>query len=234
MKSPRTIIFSCIAVAVNLLVSFMRNTLIIELGIRNTNLITSICTITLFVATIWTLINLITSRRKNKKQKPQIKEESDEALFSSSINPGKLRQYIVANMDAQPYLSFRTDLLSILEQMQKVDDAQIRLSQLLKNNDAVNMRESTEAVDQIETYMCKNVKAVVNNIEITDINDRKQMERTKSSILKCISKNEEALSKTNDFLSALADFLNSRDNTGSELETLEMYKDTILKFVGRS
>lgn len=232
MRVQRTIIFSCIAVTINLLVSFMRNTLIIELGIRTTNLITSICTITLFVATIWTLINLITSR-KNKKQKPQIKE-SDEALFSSSINPGKLRQYIVANMDTQPYLSFRTDLLSILEQMQKVDDAQIRLSQLLKNNDAVNMRESTEAVDQIEMYMCKNVKAVVNNIEITDINDRKQMERTKSSILKCISKNEEALSKTNDFLSALADFLNSRDNTGSELETLEMYKDTILKFVGRS
>lgn len=124
--------------------------------------------------------------------------------------------------------SLRQPLLDCRQQLTDMDEYQDRLHKLLKNNDAQALSNTEDIVDNVEQYMLRNVRKVCNYMQIYDSSDAGSRARVSDQLQECNQTNRTQLAQIQEFMSAIADFLNKQGEDSSSLEMLEIYKNTIL------
>ena len=232
----------------NLLVQFMRDSIIVETGIRSFRTIEYGAFIALIVlavlACIVTLVIMLERRSAMKEEEKEHKED----LARQAEAERKIRQkespLAVSDRLEPPTLQKglrgaieMTDgeagalLGSILKQMYRMDELQARHETLLKNNAAYALSDTADILDQVEQYMCRNVRKVLNYVSVLDASDPHDRGTLTAHLKECVDLNGEQLKKTQDFLVALTEFLNRQGDGKGGSEALDMYKETILKAI---
>ena len=121
-----------------------------------------------------------------------------------------------------------TELSKCRKQMAEMDDLQDKLTGLLKTNEADSLSDTEEILERVEQQICKNVRKVLNHIQIRDPEDPSDLESAREKIQECVRDNEAQIGQTKEFLYALADFLNQQGDNENDASMLQIYKATIL------
>lgn len=119
------------------------------------------------------------------------------------------------------------ELDDCIHQFEQMDDYQKRFAKLLSDNGASTLSDTEDVIDQVEQYMCRNARSVINFMNVAD-NDAK--EQVIEKLCKCQDENEGLLKQTRDFIYAMTEFLNDQGGT-ADTRLLESYKETLLKTV---
>lgn len=121
--------------------------------------------------------------------------------------------------------SFAYELIyGCVEQMEQMDSYQERLKNLLMNNGAEALSNSEDVLNQVEQYICRNVRNVLNFMEVADDDSSDEV---RVRLIKCKEENQKLLNETRDFIYAMADFLNNQSGK-ADMGMLERYRNTIL------
>ncbi|MCR5304510.1 MAG: hypothetical protein K6E33_08110, partial [Lachnospiraceae bacterium] len=124
--------------------------------------------------------------------------------------------------------SFAYELIyECVEQMEQMDSYQDRLKNLLMNNGADALTNTEDLLNQVEQYLCRNVRNVLNFMEVAD-NDSSDQVRVR--LMTCKDENQKLLAQTRDFIYAMADFLNNQSGK-ADMRMLESYRNTILESI---
>ncbi|MBR1930705.1 MAG: sulfite exporter TauE/SafE family protein [Lachnospiraceae bacterium] len=116
-------------------------------------------------------------------------------------------------------------------QLEQMDSYQERLSRLLATNDVHTLSDTEEVLDRVEQYICKNVRKVLNYMEVADPNSAEDVELLRTKFAACYGDNQEQLKQTQEFIFALTDFINQQGDSDNDLSMLEVYKNTILESI---
>jgi cobalamin-dependent methionine synthase I len=109
-----------------------------------------------------------------------------------------------------------------------MDSYQERLSRLLQTNDVHTLSDTEEILDRVEQYICRNVRKVLNYMEVVDPSSPEDVELVRTKFSTCCSDNQDQLKQTQEFIIALTDFINQQGDSDNDLSMLEVYKNTIL------
>ena len=123
------------------------------------------------------------------------------------------------------------DIDRLVVQMDRMDDCQVKLSELLKRNDAGSLKDTEEVLDQVEQYICRNMRKALNYLSILRSDEAGGRQKAQQQLRACAKDNEQQLEQVQELLLALADLLNMQGSGTREIETLEMYKNIILESV---
>ncbi|MBO6015386.1 MAG: hypothetical protein J6P60_02220, partial [Lachnospiraceae bacterium] len=115
-----------------------------------------------------------------------------------------------------------------IAQLEQMDDYQERLSRLLKNNGADLLYDTEDVLDRVEQYICKNVRKVLNYMDVADPKLPEDVDMLHTKLDDCHEKNHDQLRQTQEFIFALTDFLNQQGDSENDVSMLEIYKKTIL------
>ena len=232
----------------NLLVHFMRDSIIVETGIRSFRTIEYGAFITLVVlAVLAIIVTLVTALERRSALKAEEKEQQENLArqaeaerkirrkesplaVSDRLDPPTLQNGLRGAMSSTGG-EVNTLLGTILKQMNRMDELQARHETLLKNNAAYALSDTADILDQVEQYMCRNVRKVLNYVSVLDPSDPQDRGTLVAHLKECAELNGEQLKKTQDFLVALTEFLNRQGDGKGGSEALDMYKETILKAI---
>ena len=115
------------------------------------------------------------------------------------------------------------NIYACIEQMEQMNSYQARLEKLLADNGAGRLRDTEDILNQVEQYICQNVRGVLNFMAVAD---DEESNLVNERLVKCHADNGALLKQTKDFIYAMADFLNNQgDKTDTSL--LECYKNTL-------
>lgn len=168
---------------------------------------------------------------EEKKYSQRLLEEREEENASSlsvngKLNPNFIRKNLKELRNGD-WSMLSPELDDCIHQFEQMDSYQERYSNLLKSNGANSLSDTEDVIDQVEQYMCKNARNIINFMNVADKDSQAEvMEKLK----KCQEENESLLKQTKDFIYAMTEFLN---NQGGENDTriLETYKTTILSTI---
>lgn len=168
---------------------------------------------------------------EEKRYSQRLLEEREEENASSlsvngKLNPNFIRKNLKELRDGEwGFLSPELD--DCIHQFEQMDSYQERYSNLLKSNGANSLSDTEDVIDQVEQYMCKNARNIINFMNVAD---KDSQEEVIEKLMKCQEENENLLKQTKDFIYAMTEFLN---NQGGENDTriLETYKTTILSTI---
>lgn len=232
----------------NVLVHTMRDTIIIETGIRTFRSIELTALgglgVLALLALIVTVVTVFQNRSSRKAEEmaleadaarqhelETIKRRAESPLaVSDRLDPPTLQSRV---REAAASLSgeHQTVMTEILHQMQKMDELQDKHLKLLKNNAAYALNDTEEILDQVEQYMCRNVRKILNYVDVLDMSSQQDRRTLLVHLKECEAHNGEQLQKTQEFLVALTEFLNQQGEGKGGAEALDMYKATILKAI---
>ena len=124
----------------------------------------------------------------------------------------------------------RDGINMLVSQSQRMDDMQSRLSELLRKNGADKLDDAEDTLDRVEQGLLKNIRKVLNYMEVGSADRREDLDKVSSSIERCVADNEKLLDNTSGFLLAMTDYLNSQgDDERDELTTLQSFKDILIQ-----
>ena len=157
------------------------------------------------------------SLRETRKQTAKLSVEGE-------LNAAVIREMLVAQSKGRWAFAYQL-IYDCVEQMEQMDSYQERLATLLENNGADSLQDTVEVVDQVEQYLCRNVRNVLNFMDVAD-DDAADQVRVK--LLSCKEDNQNLLTQTRDFIYALAEFLNDQGGK-ADMRLLNTYRTTILQ-----
>ncbi|MDR1765751.1 MAG: hypothetical protein LBR77_06640 [Lachnospiraceae bacterium] len=146
-------------------------------------------------------------------------------------DPAEIRQMLHNLIARRPDLPM---LATCIAQMDAMDKRQAELQKLIDVNGAAFLSSTTDALDEVEQYICKNMRRVINRGFVSAEPGSQSDGEFVSLVGGVLKRNQEQLDSTKDFLNRLADYL-SEKNTGAEYVnfTLEAWKkafhDSIMK-----
>ena len=115
------------------------------------------------------------------------------------------------------------------DQLSEMDKHQENLEKLLQNNGAETLSDTKDVLDQVEQYLCKNIRKVLNFLEIADPTKNKETDKVNQQLDDCIADGEEKLGQVKQFLNAVVEYLNQQGDGDEEIKMMELYKNTILE-----
>jgi len=146
---------------------------------------------------------------------------------SKDIDPQDLRRELSEQMTS--WNGFDEMIDQCIAQFDKMDSYQERFHKLLTDNGANTLSDTEDVVNQVEQYMCRNVRSVVNFMMVADA-DESGKSSLDTKLTNCITENQKLLDQTRDFIYAMTEFLNDQAGT-ADTRLLESYKDTLLKTI---
>ena len=164
-------------------------------------------------------------------EQKQIEAEKQARLsVNKDIDPQDLRREL-NEQKSYSWAVFGPAIDELVAQFDKMDSYQERFHKLLVDNGANTLGDTEDVINQVEQYMCRNVRSVVNFMMVadTDATGKAEMEE---KLTKCIGENKGLLEQTRDFIYAMTEFLNDQGGK-ADTRLLESYKDTLLKTIGR-
>ena len=167
---------------------------------------------------------VVTQQALEDKQR-QIEEMRAGLSVKGEIDPLYIRDCLNVLKTRWDYLSPELD--DCVHQFEQMDEYQARFSKLLSDNGARTLSDTEDVINQVEQYMCKNARNVINFMNVADP-DAKELVMDK--LRKCQDENQSLLKQTRDFIYAMADFLNDQGGK-ADTRLLESYKETLLKTI---
>lgn len=119
-------------------------------------------------------------------------------------------------------------LLQLKLQLDMMDEHQDKLSHLLDVNGADALANTEDILDRVEQYLCKNVRKVLNYLDVADEEEEKDVQIVQEKLSVCHEEGQKQLQQVQEFLFALAEFLNKQGEDDNSMEMLDIYKSTIL------
>ncbi|MBQ7505742.1 MAG: hypothetical protein IJT05_00300 [Lachnospiraceae bacterium] len=216
----------------------LKDTLVTYIGIRLYNVLMLMLSVLLAVAGVLVVIRLLRFLRLKRKDEEEsarqaVLQKEQEALdrrkkarlsVEGAMDPAVVRS-LLEKQALTRWTMYYGPISEIADQMRQMDTYQERLSHLLQNNGAETLSDTETVLNEVEQYLCKNVRNVVNFMDVADDDAAGEVgEKLKA----CQIANKELLTKTRDFVYALAEYLNNQGRD-SDMRILETYRDTILK-----
>lgn len=163
--------------------------------------------------------------RKEKEKLENIKLNSSYLSSSKELIEKTIREHLeTAYMGKWNILE--EELKNLYIQSTKMDDLQEKLKSLITKNDASVLNDTEEILEKAEQDLLKNIRKVMNYMDVCDPDTFEEKEKVKISAQNCYFQNKEILNTTSDFLMALTEFLNSQGDENS-LSILNEYKDAL-------
>ncbi len=159
-------------------------------------------------------------------------EAQNQARLSvnKDIDPQDLRREL-NEQKSYSWAVFGPAIDELIAQFDKMDSYQERFHRLLLDNGANTLQDTEDVITQVEQYMCRNVRSVVNFMTVADT-DEAGKSSLETKLTDCIAENQKLLDQTRDFIYAMTDFLNDQGGK-ADTRLLEGYKETLLKTIGR-
>ena len=101
------------------------------------------------------------------------------------------------------------------------------LDKLLDDNGAEALKDTGEILDQVEQYLCRNVRSALNFMAVADDDAG---DKVKEKLESCREENKKLLEQTRDFVYAMAEFLNKQGEK-TDTRLLESYRTTLLSTI---
>ena len=106
---------------------------------------------------------------------------------------------------------------------------QIKLQ--LDINGAAALSNTEDILDRVEQYLCKNVRKVLNYLDVADDEEERDVRLVQEKLAACHEEGQKQLQQVQEFLFALAEFLNKQGEDDNSMEMLNIYKSTILSSI---
>lgn len=234
-----TFILSGISFGITIFLSLaLKDSLIIQFGLRMTNLFISIFRMIGFgllgmgmyhLAIYFHLKKKVTQAMEQEAERLSLEEERKKKEDGTLSVFGDLSDEYVLKETSRQGLSkwncLKPEIETLTDQMVLMNSYQDRLSKLLINNEAQSLCEAEELVSKMEQQILLNVRKVLNYMEIFDVPDREKM---KECILQCAKENTGLLNATKDFLLCVTNFLNNQGNYAEDgMQMVEDFKKVL-------
>ena len=126
--------------------------------------------------------------------------------------------------------AYKDGIRMLIDQSARMDDQQSKLSDLLRKNGADKLDDAEDILDRVEQGLLKNIRKVLNYMEVGSPDRSADCEKVKGSIEECIKENDKLLENTSGFLISLTDYLNTQgENDRDEMATLLSFKDILIQ-----
>lgn len=159
------------------------------------------------------------------------REKHREVLsVSKKMDSEKIRG-LLAEYAAQKWKALAQPLLQLKLQLDMMDEHQEKLSHLLDVNGADALANTEDILDRVEQYLCKNVRKVLNYLDVADDEEEKDIRLVQEKLALCYEDGQKQLQQVQEFLFALAEFLNKQGGDDNSMEMLDIYKSTILSSI---
>ena len=159
------------------------------------------------------------------------REKHREVLsVSKKMDSEKIRE-LLTEYAARKWKAMAQPLMQLKLQLDMMDEHQEKLSHLLDVNGADALANTEDILDRVEQYLCKNVRKVLNYLDVADDEEEKDVRLVQEKLAACHEAGQKQLQQVQEFLFALADFLNKQGEDDNSMEMLDIYKSTILSSI---
>lgn len=159
------------------------------------------------------------------------REKHREVLsVSKKMDSEKIRG-LLTEYAARKWKAMAQPLMQLKLQMDMMDEHQEKLSHLLDINGADALANTEDILDRVEQYLCKNVRKVLNYLDVADDEEEKDVRLVQEKLAACHEEGQKQLQQVQEFLFALAEFLNKQGEDDNSMEMLDIYKSTILSSI---
>jgi hypothetical protein len=217
------------AVVFFLVCLLLKDTLVINLGIQSYQTLFIASAVILVGAGLFfsfrmtRLLTLMQQGLKVDAQKSAAQRPHANLSVHGEMDPQVVRT-LLEKQGLTRWSMYYEQISEISDQMRQMDTYQERLNNLLVNNGADTLYDTEEILGQVEQYICKNVRAVLNFMDVADDDAAGEVGQ---KLAVCRDANKDLLGQTRDFVYALAEYLNDQGGT-SDTRILDTYKNTIL------
>ena len=161
----------------------------------------------------------------------QEREKHREVLsVSKKMDSEKIRE-LLTEYAARKWKAMAQPLMQLKLQLDMMDEHQEKLSHLLDVNGADALANTEDILDRVEQYLCKNVRKVLNYLDVADDEEEKDIRLVQEKLALCYEDGQKQLQQVQEFLFALAEFLNKQGGDDNSMEMLDIYKSTILSSI---
>lgn len=221
-----------LCILARILIRINKNNLIIQYGIKGYRTLNTFVFIVLILDIIVCcgfLFWCINYYLKKAKKKPVTSQQDAILSISKNLDSYKLQKTLSEYMQCKKWQPLVAYIETCKNQLEAMDEEQRKLNCLLENNGANNLSDTKNVLDQVEQYMCKCIRKVMNYMQVADPNTDLTVLQTKLNA--CATDCQKQLDQVKEFLFIMAEFLNKQGGDDNTPETLEIYKDTILKSI---
>lgn len=173
-----------------------------------------------------------TARQQAALEEEALEKERHREILSVSKKMDAMRlKDLLATYETQTWSMLAQPIAKIRMQLDIMDEYQDKLVHLLETNGADSLSNTNEVLDQVEQYLCKNVRKVLNYMDVADEDNEKDVEQVKLRLNACHEEGQKQLQQVQEFLFALAEFLNKQGDDDNSMDLLNIYKSTILSSI---
>lgn len=176
---------------------------------------------------------IASDKEQQRKLEDQQRMEAPKLSVRDKLENSHLRDLLRKHMQ-KGWDVLGDSIMRCMGQLEQMDDYQERLSRLLKNNGAEMLYDTEDVLDRVEQYICRNVRKVLNYMDVSDPKLPGDVSMLKEKLADCFESNQEQLRQTQEFLFALTDFLNQQGDSENDASMLEVYKRTLLESIKES
>ena len=217
-----------------LMLVLSKDSVVISIGIRSYRglyqggLIAEVALVILFL-----ILSLRDARKKNAAKKEEREQSADRQKLEADLPVNgrltdvKVRELLKEN-DSGKWRALQDAIGGLAAQMCQMDSYQERLANLLTSNQASTLGDTEEVLDQVEQYICRNIRKVLNYMTVYDPASQEDAAALEKLIEECRDANQEQLTQTKEFVFALTEFLNRQGDSSQDTYSLELYKKLIL------
>ena len=217
-----------------LMLVLSKDSVVISIGIRSYRglyqggLIAEVALVILFL-----ILSLRDARKKNAAKKEEREQSADRQKLEADLPVNgrltdvKVRELLKENA-AGKWRALQDAIGGLAAQMCQMDSYQERLANLLTSNQASTLGDTEEVLDQVEQYICRNIRKVLNYMTVYDPASQEDAAALEKLIEECRDANQEQLTQTKEFVFALTEFLNRQGDSSQDTYSLELYKKLIL------
>ncbi len=166
-----------------------------------------------------------------QKEALREREKHKEVLSVSKKMDSERIRGLLTEYAAQKWKALAQPLLQLKLQLDMMDEHQEKLSHLLDVNGAAALSNTEDILDRVEQYLCKNVRKVLNYLDVADEEEERDVRLVKEKLAACHDEGQKQLQQVQEFLFALAEFLNKQGEDDNSMEMLDIYKSTILSSI---
>ena len=252
-KSKKVLMILFVIILVILIITAVilnvnKDTMIINMGIRSYNRISSFLPlieviVLIVVAFIFLLVTFREIRQakrtiqeqmqaeKNAQEAQRSQDEEREILsVSKKMDSMKIRDLLFSEASGK-WNSLTPELMQIKKQLDQMDEHQETLAKLLKENGATSLANTEDMLNDTEQYLCKNVRKVLNYMSVADEEVPQDVQLVRQKLLQCKEDGDTLLNQVQQFLFSLAEFLNTQGSDDNSMEMLDLYRSTILSSI---
>lgn len=192
----------------------MRDTIIINIGVRGYKAIDRACIVLIVFAVVLILLKILFFIKKlPKSESAQLEDIVDEGKMTESDRQGlyqKLKTF------GEGKWSEATDVKSLYDQLDSMNEYQNNMEFLLEQTKYLT-QQPVDIIQRVEDCMYLNIKKLLNYMQVLQ---KRDMMLLRSKVAECVAKNDELLQKAKDFVLAVIDYVNKDMQPGESERTV--------------